>query len=125
MPALLVPHIETLGIGSLQPAHSRHQIRLRSLKQHVVVVPHQDIRMHPPATAPDRLAKRVQEHLAIAVVPEYRRPAVPPAHRMVDRPGIFNSRFSRHDTISITPPREAQDRKTSNYRTDPSASPLL
>src|SRR6056297_852344 len=96
MPAFLVARIEPLGIGALQPAHSRHQVRLRRLKQHVVMVSHQDIRMHPPAATTDRLAKSLQEHLAVAVVPEYRHPAVTPAHHMIDRIGIFNSRSEEH-----------------------------
>jgi len=45
------------------------------------------------------LGQRLEEIVAVHIVPEDVFPAVAPAHHMVDGPGVLDSGFSRHTVI--------------------------
>lgn len=54
--------------------------------------------MHQPAGLLARLAQRVEETLAIGVVVEDRLAAVSAIEQVVNRAGILNPQFSRHES---------------------------
>jgi hypothetical protein len=49
----------------LQPVNARHLIRLWTLDEEMVVIPHQDLGIHTPAGCFTGLAERVQEEAAV------------------------------------------------------------
>jgi hypothetical protein len=52
--------------------------------------------MHQPAGFCACLLQRIDKRLVILLIEENCIPPVPPAHHMVDRSDVFNSRFSWH-----------------------------
>lgn len=51
----------------LQPVNARHLIRLWTLDEEMVVIPHQDLGIHTPAGCFTGLAERVQEEAAVTI----------------------------------------------------------
>jgi hypothetical protein len=57
----------------------------------MIVIVHQTISMTDPVKAPDNPLQRIQEELAITVVPEDRFTLVPPGGYVIKRSVVFDS----------------------------------
>ncbi len=49
------------------------------------------------------LGQRLQKANAILIILKNGFPPAPPAHHMINRPGILNSQLSRHDNEATSP----------------------
>ena len=67
MAVQIVPVVVAGGVGSLQPLHAVHQIRLAGFDQQVVMVGHQHVGMDDPARLAAGVGQGVEESLAIGV----------------------------------------------------------
>ena len=92
-----VPHVESPGHRVLDPFHSLHQIGFRSLDKQMIVVAHQDPRLHPPPCFFARFGQTLQKKLPVILIQKNGLAPVPPRHHMVIRPRIFNAYTPRHD----------------------------
>jgi hypothetical protein len=91
-----VPSIEPDRIGRLKPAHARDQVWLRRFHQQMVMIRHQDERVHTPTRALARLPERGQKLFPIRVIAEDCLLPITAIQQMVNRSGELNSRFARH-----------------------------
>ena len=93
----LVPPLEASSIGAEKPFHPSHQRRLRRLDQQMKMVGHQTIRMHLPSTPDTRFPQRLHKALPVAIILEDRFASITTIHHVIDRSGILDSQFARHD----------------------------
>ena len=68
VPAKFVPVVQTKGIGTEKPAHSRHQVGLRRLDDQVEVVFHQAVGVNFKTRLLTRLGQGLEEIVAIGIV---------------------------------------------------------
>ena len=99
VPKELVAVVQPDRIGAQEPAHPRHQIRVRGFQDMMEMVAHQAVGMDSPTGLLTGFGQRLEEIVTIHLVQEDVFPAVAPAHHMVDGPGILNSDFARHAAI--------------------------
>src|SRR5208282_6646879 len=96
---LLVPPIETAGIGSQQPLHAGDQIRAGCFDDQVKMVGHQAPGMDLLAGFFTRLVQRLYKRPEVLLLLEDGVTPIPSAHDVVNSPGILNAQFSRHDPM--------------------------
>jgi hypothetical protein len=83
-------------VDALEQAHPPREVGFGGFQQEMVVVAHQNVAMHNPATAPAGLPERLQKYLPIPVVAKNGLQAVPSVHHMIDGTAILNAHFSWH-----------------------------
>src|SRR5208337_4634826 len=101
-----VPPIETTGIGSQQPLHAGDQISAGRFDNQMKMVRHQAPGMDLPAGFFTGLAQRLHKQPVGLLVLEDGVTPIPSAHDVVNRPGVLNAQFSRHDpmgTVFVPP----------------------
>ena len=81
----------------LKPAHPRHQVGLRRFDQQMVMIGHQNERVHTPPRAPTHLAERGHELLAIGVITENRFLPVAAIQQMINGSGELDTCFPGHE----------------------------
>jgi hypothetical protein len=96
MPPKLVPRVESLGVGALEPLHARDKISPRRLQQQMVVISHQDVGMDQPPRLLRRLPQTLEKCLPVRIVAKNQVAVVTSAHHMINRSGILNSQRARH-----------------------------
>jgi hypothetical protein len=101
----MVPPVVADGHGGLEPLHPCYQVRLRRFDHQVVLIAHQQPRMHPPSRAGTDIAQRAQEPLTIGVVSEDRLPPVTTIQNVIERSFELNSGTPRDSLSSISDPR--------------------
>jgi hypothetical protein len=97
--------IEALHPRSLQPLHTKAQIRLIDLDRQVKVVPHHDVRMNPPSKLYCGLSQRSLERLSRSALRKQIAPVIPAIDHVITRPRILHPQRSRHR--KTTPPKPA------------------
>ena len=90
----LVPRMEPLRVGARKPFHAVHQIASRRLDEQMQMVGPKTPGMDVPVSLGLGLAKGLQKRLAIMVVAKARLAMIAPAHHRIDRPRIWQSKFS-------------------------------
>jgi hypothetical protein len=78
VPPKLVPTVETLGPGTLKPAHSLHQVGFRSFEGQVIVIAHQDPGIERPTRLPDKLLQGLLKTFTVLIVDD---DVLPPSPR--------------------------------------------
>jgi hypothetical protein len=119
MPAQFVPMVETVGIGAQEPAHSSHQIAIGRFNHQVEMIPHQTIAVNLEPGLLASLGQGLEKFMAIPVIQEDRIFAVPSAQDVIDRSGIFNSQWTRHDQNPALARLDPQAQKWTKLRFDP------
>ena len=91
-----MPDIESLGVHTQQPLHSRNQVGLRRFDHHVEVIAHQAIRMHLPIRLFTRLLQSAEKSLAVQVVLENILAAISTIDDVVNRSRILHAQLAGH-----------------------------
>jgi hypothetical protein len=95
----LVPVVEANGIGAQQPTHAFNKVRLGGFCHEMEMVSHEAIGVQLPSSLMTRLRKRLNEVLPVHIIEEYILATIAPAHEVVNRSGILNSRLTGHPRI--------------------------
>jgi len=94
-----VPQVEAPGISVLQPLHPRHQIGFRRLDGKMVMVPHQDPRMHAPPRFLAGFGQGFEEKTPVIIVPKDPLPPIATRHHMVKGSSIFDPYAPGHEGL--------------------------
>jgi hypothetical protein len=95
----LMPMVEANGIGAQQPAHAFNEVRLGGFCHEMEMVSHQATGVQLPSSFMTGLRKRLDEVLPVHIIEEYILATIAPAHEVVNRSGILNSRLAGHPGI--------------------------
>src|SRR5262245_2692635 len=66
------------------------------------MVPHEHVGMDAPAGLLARFRQRVQEALAIPVIPKDRLPVIAASHHVIDGPGVLDANRPRHNEAKLS-----------------------
>jgi hypothetical protein len=108
VPGLSVTPVVARRITTLKPPHPGHQIRLRRLQQPMVLVTHQDVGMHFPASAPADLSQSLKKTSPIQIIFKDVFTPISPTHHVVSGPLKLHPYFASHLRLYSLP---AQDKR--------------
>ena len=100
--------IQAQGIAAQEPAHSGHEIGIRSFEHQMKMIPHQAIGMDLKAGFQACFCERFQKVLPVDVVMKDVFPTISPAHDVIDRSGIFDADLPWHEPRLLFANREAK-----------------
>src|SRR5947209_4561070 len=86
-----------LCVGGLEPTHPRDEVSLRRLHQQVVVIRHQNERMHLPTSPTAHLAERVEKRSPISIIADNRLAMIAAVKQMINRVGELYACFPGHE----------------------------
>jgi hypothetical protein len=89
MSGALVPAIEPLGVGAVQPLHAAGEVRFRRLDDQMKVIGHEHVSNDGPAEACGRHAEEGEEGPPIMIVAEDRSAFVTARGDVVERSSEF------------------------------------
>ena len=112
-PKTPVTRIVALRASALKPFHPRRQIRLRRLRQQVIVVAHHHPGVKAPAGLFAGLCQRFQPQLPGAIIGVNIAALICPGLQMIDSPGILEANLPSHRPASCAqsavPPSHVSD----------------
>jgi hypothetical protein len=97
MTAPLMSAIESLRVDAVQVAHRYREVRLGCLKEQVIVVAHEAVRMTEDAITSRGGGQHDEKDRAIVVVLKNELPVVSASHHVVDPAGKLQAERSRHE----------------------------
>ena len=109
MPKEPVFAVEARGVSPQKPFHAGDQVGLGRFDHEMKMIVHQAIGVDLPTGLGAGFGQGGQEQLPVSVVQEDRFPAIAPAHQMINRSRILQTKLSRHGrrmpplTYSVNP----------------------
>ena len=92
----LVPPVEATRVSAQQPFHPGDPIGLRRLDHPMKMIRPEDIGVNLPVRLGANLAQRLDEALAIRIIPEDQFAPVTAIHDVINRASILDSQLAGH-----------------------------
>src|SRR5271165_6088783 len=96
-----VPCIKSSSVRILKPTHPDYQIPLRCLNHRMIVIVHQNPRVHQPPCLAARFSQGLDQAVPIILIVHNALPSIPCRHDMVKRSGILNPWLPSHPRYSL------------------------